>query len=269
MSRLLALPLAIAALLAPVTLARAEILGGVGSEPVKLQADQLDIDILAGEATLTGKVTLTKGDLVVNCPRIELRFEHAPQAHVGPRLGRGHGRRPRRSRRGPVGRARPHQAGARPARRREADAGTRVAHGRQRAHRDRDRQGLAHAGEGGHPGRQGAVAWPTGKARRSPRPLPRRRRPIPRSSLAGCALRAAARTSCAGSTSKRAPARCSACWGRRGPASRRCSGRSWGRIRPTRAPSPSRARTSPAGRCGAARERASATCRKAPACCGT
>jgi lipopolysaccharide export system protein LptA len=79
MSRLLALPLAIAGLLAPVTLARAEILGGVGSEPVKLQADQLDIDILAGEATLTGKVTLTKGDLVVNCPRIELRFEHAPK----------------------------------------------------------------------------------------------------------------------------------------------------------------------------------------------
>ena len=59
-------------------LARAEILGGVGPEPVKLQADQLDIDILAGEATLTGKVTLTKGDLVVNCPRIDLRFEHAP-----------------------------------------------------------------------------------------------------------------------------------------------------------------------------------------------
>jgi len=79
MSRLLVLPIAFAALLAPVTLARAEILGGVGPEPVKLQADQLDIDILAGEATLTGKVTLTKGDLVVNCPRIDLRFEHAPK----------------------------------------------------------------------------------------------------------------------------------------------------------------------------------------------
>ena len=79
MSRLLALPIALAALLAPATLARAEILGGVGPEPVKLQADQLDIDILAGEATLTGKVTLTRGDLVVNCPRIDLRFEHAPK----------------------------------------------------------------------------------------------------------------------------------------------------------------------------------------------
>jgi lipopolysaccharide export system protein LptA len=79
MSRLLTLPLALAVLLAPVSLARAEILGGVGQEPVKLQADQLDIDILAGEATLTGKVTLTKGDLVVNCPRIDLKFEHAPK----------------------------------------------------------------------------------------------------------------------------------------------------------------------------------------------
>jgi lipopolysaccharide export system protein LptA len=78
MSRLHLLPLALAAFLTPVSLARAEILGGVGPEPVKLQADQLDIDILAGEATLTGKVTLTKGDLVVNCPRIDLRFEHAP-----------------------------------------------------------------------------------------------------------------------------------------------------------------------------------------------
>jgi lipopolysaccharide export system protein LptA len=77
MSRLLVLPLAMAALLTPVTLASAEILGG-GADPVKLEADQLDIDILRGEATLTGKVTLTKGDLVVNCPRIDLRFEHAP-----------------------------------------------------------------------------------------------------------------------------------------------------------------------------------------------
>ena len=76
--RLFVLMLVIAALFTPQTLARAEILGAGGPDPVKLQADQLDIDILAGEATLTGKVTLTKGDLVVNCPRVDLRFEHAP-----------------------------------------------------------------------------------------------------------------------------------------------------------------------------------------------
>ena len=45
---------------------------------MSLQADRLDIDILAGEATLTGKVTLSKGDLVVSCPRIDLRFDQTP-----------------------------------------------------------------------------------------------------------------------------------------------------------------------------------------------
>jgi lipopolysaccharide export system protein LptA len=58
--------------------AQAEILGVGGGEGVSLQADRLDIDILAGEGTLTGKVTLAKGDLTVNCPRIDLRFDHAP-----------------------------------------------------------------------------------------------------------------------------------------------------------------------------------------------
>jgi lipopolysaccharide export system protein LptA len=64
-------------LLTPAVVARAEILG-VGGEAATLQADRLDIDILAGEATLTGKVTLVKGDLTVSCPRIDLRFDHAP-----------------------------------------------------------------------------------------------------------------------------------------------------------------------------------------------
>jgi lipopolysaccharide export system protein LptA len=45
---------------------------------VTLQADRLDIDILAGEGTLTGKVTLSKGDLSVSCPRVDLRFDHTP-----------------------------------------------------------------------------------------------------------------------------------------------------------------------------------------------
>ena len=65
------------ALLAPTSLAHAEILG-MGGDAATLQADRLDIDILAGEATLTGKVTLSKGDLTVSCPRIDVRFDHAP-----------------------------------------------------------------------------------------------------------------------------------------------------------------------------------------------
>src|SRR5271165_3868500 len=77
MPRLAVVPLALAALLASVPIAQAEILG-VGGDAVQLQADRLDIDILAGEATLTGKVTLTKGDLVVSCPKIDLRFDQTP-----------------------------------------------------------------------------------------------------------------------------------------------------------------------------------------------
>jgi lipopolysaccharide export system protein LptA len=77
-ARLRFLPFAIGAVLAPAPLARAEILGVGGGEGVSLEAERLDIDILAGEATLTGKVTLSKGDLVVNCPRVDLRFDHAP-----------------------------------------------------------------------------------------------------------------------------------------------------------------------------------------------
>ena len=49
-----------------------------GETTVALEAERLDIDILAGEATLTGKVTLSKGDLAVSCPRIDLRFDHTP-----------------------------------------------------------------------------------------------------------------------------------------------------------------------------------------------
>jgi lipopolysaccharide export system protein LptA len=71
------LALALASLLIPGSVARAEPLLGTDAN-VQLQADKLDIDILAGEATLTGKVTLTKGDLVVSCPRVDLRFDQTP-----------------------------------------------------------------------------------------------------------------------------------------------------------------------------------------------
>jgi lipopolysaccharide export system protein LptA len=70
--------LVLGGLLAPAPLARATEILGVGGDTVTLQADRLDIDIMPGEATLTGKVTLSKGDLVVNCPRIDLRFDHTP-----------------------------------------------------------------------------------------------------------------------------------------------------------------------------------------------
>ncbi len=54
------------------------ILGVGGGDALGLQADQLDIDVSAGDAVLTGNVTLAKGDLKVACPRIELKFDNSP-----------------------------------------------------------------------------------------------------------------------------------------------------------------------------------------------
>jgi len=76
--RLLAPTIVLSAALVPASLAEAEPLLGGNDPNVALQADKLDIDILAGEATLTGKVQLSKGDLVVSCPRIDLRFDQTP-----------------------------------------------------------------------------------------------------------------------------------------------------------------------------------------------
>src|SRR5258708_35844595 len=75
----LALPFALAAVtFAPRGEAGPDMLGGVGGESVSVQADQLDVDVLKGEAVLTGKVTLSKGDMTVSCPRVDLRFDNTP-----------------------------------------------------------------------------------------------------------------------------------------------------------------------------------------------
>lgn len=50
----------------------------VGGESMNVQADRLEVDVAAGEALLTGNVSLAKGDLKVSCPRIDLRFDSAP-----------------------------------------------------------------------------------------------------------------------------------------------------------------------------------------------
>jgi len=49
-----------------------------GGDSIDLQADQLEVDVATGAATLTGNVSLTKGDLHVGCPRIELKFDNTP-----------------------------------------------------------------------------------------------------------------------------------------------------------------------------------------------
>jgi lipopolysaccharide export system protein LptA len=81
MRRTLWMTLAIAAVTAP--LARASSadpppLLQVGDGALAVQADKLEIDVSGGEAILTGNVTLTKGDLKVSCPRIDLKFDSTP-----------------------------------------------------------------------------------------------------------------------------------------------------------------------------------------------
>jgi lipopolysaccharide export system protein LptA len=51
----------------------------VGGDSIDVQADQLDVDIASGGATLTGNVSLTKGELHVGCPRVELKFDNTPR----------------------------------------------------------------------------------------------------------------------------------------------------------------------------------------------
>jgi lipopolysaccharide export system protein LptA len=50
----------------------------VGDGALAVQADRLEIDVASGEAILTGSVTLTRGDLKVSCPRIDLKFDSTP-----------------------------------------------------------------------------------------------------------------------------------------------------------------------------------------------
>ena len=45
---------------------------------VGVQADNLEVDVAAGTAVLTGKVVLSKGDMTVRCPRFDLKFDSTP-----------------------------------------------------------------------------------------------------------------------------------------------------------------------------------------------
>lgn len=50
----------------------------VGGDAMEVQADSLEVDVTAGEAVLTGNVSLAKGGLKVSCPRIDLKFDTTP-----------------------------------------------------------------------------------------------------------------------------------------------------------------------------------------------
>jgi lipopolysaccharide transport protein LptA len=58
--------------------AEAEPLLDVGKGDVSVQAEKLEVDVATGSAVLTGQVVLSKGDMNVRCPRVELKFDTSP-----------------------------------------------------------------------------------------------------------------------------------------------------------------------------------------------
>jgi lipopolysaccharide export system protein LptA len=66
------------ALLASGQIALADPLAGIGGDALDLTADKLEVDIPAGTAVLTGHVTLVRGSLRVDCPRIDVKYDEAP-----------------------------------------------------------------------------------------------------------------------------------------------------------------------------------------------
>jgi lipopolysaccharide export system protein LptA len=59
-------------------IALADPLAGIGGDALDLTADKLEVDIPAGTAVLTGHVTLVRGSLRVDCPRIDVKYDEAP-----------------------------------------------------------------------------------------------------------------------------------------------------------------------------------------------
>jgi lipopolysaccharide export system protein LptA len=51
----------------------------LGGDALELTADKLEVDVPAGTAVLTGHVTLVRGALKVDCPRIDVRYDEAPR----------------------------------------------------------------------------------------------------------------------------------------------------------------------------------------------
>jgi lipopolysaccharide transport protein LptA len=54
-------------------------LEAIGGETIGLETDRLEVDVAAGTALLEGHVNLTKGDLKVSCPKVDLAFDTSPK----------------------------------------------------------------------------------------------------------------------------------------------------------------------------------------------
>jgi lipopolysaccharide export system protein LptA len=62
-------------------------LGVIGGEALDVTAEKLDVDVDKGTATLNGKVRAKLGELQVECPKVEIRYDNAPNV----RFARGTG----------------------------------------------------------------------------------------------------------------------------------------------------------------------------------
>jgi len=47
-------------------------------QAVAVRADQLDVDLQRGTATLSGNVVLERGDLTISCARVDAKYANAP-----------------------------------------------------------------------------------------------------------------------------------------------------------------------------------------------
>jgi lipopolysaccharide export system protein LptA len=47
-------------------------------EPLEMAADRLDLDVEAGTAVLLGHVKLSRGAMTLQCPRVDVRYDHVP-----------------------------------------------------------------------------------------------------------------------------------------------------------------------------------------------
>jgi lipopolysaccharide transport protein LptA len=75
----IALASAAAGLFMPSSPALADPLAVIAGETLDVKADQLDVDIEKGTATLTGNVTAVMGELSVACPKVEIKYDEAPK----------------------------------------------------------------------------------------------------------------------------------------------------------------------------------------------
>ncbi len=71
--------IAAAALFVPGGAAQADPLGVIGGETLDVTAQKLDVDVDKGKAILEGDVHATLGDLRVECPKVEIRYDKAPR----------------------------------------------------------------------------------------------------------------------------------------------------------------------------------------------